>query len=74
MEGFERQKCKMCKENFGAENRGWLCSICFKVNEQNEKLLESALDGVAEYLKFNNLEWKGAFRSTFEKRLQRHMN
>ena len=40
MEGFERQKCKICKENFGAESRGWLCSVCFKNNEQNEKLKE----------------------------------
>jgi hypothetical protein len=33
METFERHKCKMCKENYGSEGRGWLCSICFKVSE-----------------------------------------
>lgn len=38
MDMFERHKCKMCKENYGAESRGWLCSVCFKASEQLEKV------------------------------------
>ena len=38
-----RQKCKVCKENFGAENRGWLCSVCFK-NKENQDQLDKVLN------------------------------
>lgn len=38
MDGFERRKCRVCKDNYGAELRDWLCSICFKNKEQVDKI------------------------------------
>jgi hypothetical protein len=38
------------------------------LNKENE-----LLEKLSEYLKSNNIEWKGPFRSSFEKRLQRHL-
>jgi len=43
VEYFEKVKCKVCKENFGAESRGWLCSVCFK-KKQNEDDLNKVLN------------------------------
>lgn len=34
MDGFQKVKCKYCNENFGAESRGWLCSVCFKNKDE----------------------------------------
>ena len=45
MESFERIKCKSCKENYGAENRGWLCSVCFKNKKDTDiQHIENKLD------------------------------
>lgn len=38
MDIYNKVKCKSCKENFGSEEREWLCSICFKNKDQIEKL------------------------------------
>ena len=38
MDIFERRKCKLCNENYGAESREWLCSVCFKNKDQIEKI------------------------------------
>jgi hypothetical protein len=48
-----------------------------KISEEQKKELSDvvekhALDGVMEYLDRHHIEWKGPFRSTFEKRLLRH--
>ena len=37
---FERVKCKVCKTNFGAENREWLCSVCYKLKEEKKSQME----------------------------------
>jgi hypothetical protein len=39
----------------------------------DENKFEKATKGVAEYFKINNIEWSGPFRSSFDKRLQRHL-
>ena len=70
-EALEKEFSEMKKQMDAVDNMNVEAEV--SQQEQDEKLLENALDGVAEYLKHNNLEWKGAFRSSFEKRLQRHM-
>lgn len=44
---FERIKCKVCKTNYGSENRDWLCSVCFQ-NEQQLKLVSEVSTGKPE--------------------------
>ena len=49
MELFERVKCKSCKENFGAESRGWLCSVCFK-NKESDILTNKVIEETKEQM------------------------
>ncbi len=34
MDYLQKVKCKICNENFGSEQRDWLCSVCFKNKDQ----------------------------------------
>lgn len=45
---FERIKCKVCKTNFGAENREWLCSVCYQNEQQLKLIAESSNTGIQE--------------------------
>lgn len=46
MDYFERVKCKMCKENYGAENNGWVCNSCYK--KKNDDALKNLTNTIEE--------------------------
>ncbi len=48
MDLFERVKCKTCKTNFGAENRGWLCSVCYKNFQEKQDIAQTIQESVKE--------------------------